>query len=125
MKQNRGNFLESEALAPNSIYNIIVILMLFIIPLSAEDFTHSFTMSKTQPYVKEATLLTLELKQTNPNMVLLFSFDLEQSPNYTFRRVDIKEEDRYHSAYVKYSYLIYPLKSGVIFSGSRKSLFWK
>ena len=117
MKQNRGNFLEFEALAPNIIRSIksnLLLLILFIIPLSAEDFSHKFTIDKNRPYLKEAVILTLELKQTNPNMVLLFSFDLEKSKNYTFRRVDIKEEDRYHSAYVKYSYLIYPLKEGDI-----------
>ena len=117
MKQNRGNLLKSEALTPNIIYSIksnLLILMLLIIPLSAEDFTHKFTIDKTEPYLKEAIVLTLELKQSNPDVVLLFSFDLKKSQNYTFKRIDIKEEDRYHSAYVKYSYLIYPLKSGII-----------
>jgi hypothetical protein len=104
MKQNHGR-----------IYWIWLSLYL-ILPhlLYGEDFSHKFNISKSQPYLKEAVLLTLEIKQTNPNVVLLFSFDLEKSNDYTFRRVDIKEEDGYHSAYVKYSYLIYPLKSGVV-----------
>jgi len=117
MKQNRGNFWKLEALAPNllcSIKSSLLILILLIMPLSAEDFTYNFSLDKRQPYQKEAVLLTLELKQTNPDIVLLFSFDLKKSTNYTFRRIDIKEEDRYHSAYVKYSYLIYPLKVGAI-----------
>jgi hypothetical protein len=127
MRQNRGNLKNilysvgvDRCVNPNTrcvnpnIIKIVLILLFTSITLRAEDFTHNFTINKTQPYIKEGVLLTLELKQTNRDVVLLFSFDLEKSKNYTFRRVDIKEEDRYHSAYLKYSYLIYPLKSGNI-----------
>jgi len=81
----------------------------------AKDFSHTFHVSKTSPYVKEAIILTLDINQTNPNKVLLFNFDLEKSDAYTFQRLDIEETDSYHQAHVHYVYLIYPLKDGKVY----------
>jgi len=92
----------------------IILLFLGVIILHAEDFTHHFNVDKQTPYVKEAVLLTLDLKQTNPEVVLLFNFTINQSEDYTFQRIDIKETDSYHNAQIHYVYLIYPLKSGDI-----------
>ena len=87
---------------------------LFSLMLHAEDFTHTFHVNKTHPYVKEAVILTLDLNQTNPDKVLLFNFDLAKSDAYTFQRLDIQETDSYHQARVHYVYLVYPLKSGTV-----------
>jgi hypothetical protein len=92
-----------------------LLLLLFYSTLAwSEDFSHSFTVDNHQPYVKEAVLLTLKIKQTNHDKVLFFNFDLEKSPNYRFQRVAIQEQGKHHFAYREYSYLIYPLKSGKI-----------
>ena len=77
--------------------------------LNAEDFTYTFNVDKPSPYVKEAVLLTLNLNQTNPDVVMLFNLDLVKSDAYTFQRLDIKETDNYHNTNVEYVYLIYPL----------------
>lgn len=82
--------------------------------LQAEDFTHTFHVDHTQPYVKEAVILTLDINQTNPEKVLLFNFNIVKSDDYTFQRVGIKETDTYHNAQVHYVYLIYPLRPGDI-----------
>jgi len=80
----------------------------------SEDFSYSFILNNHQPYVKEAVLLKLEIKQTNHNKVLFFNFDLEKSDAYSFQRVAIQEQGENHFAYRQYSYLIYPLQSGKI-----------
>ena len=92
----------------------IVIFLLSLSVLYGEDFSHKMQVGNQTPYVKEATVLTLELNQTNADMVLLFNFDLKKSDDYEFIRLDSVEEDAYHNAYFKYIYLLYPLKSGEI-----------
>ncbi len=87
---------------------------LFSLMLHAEDFTHTFHVNKTDPYVKEAVVLTLDLNQTSHDKVLLFDFKIKKSAAYHFQRLDIKETDTGHHAQVHYVYLIYPLKSGKI-----------
>lgn len=104
MKNNLGSL----------IFVYILNLCLFTLVLQAEDFSHTFQVSKTDPYVKEAIILTLDLNQTNPDKVLLFNFDLSKSDDYTFQRLDIQETDSYHNARVHYVYLVYPLKAGII-----------
>lgn len=98
---------------------LTLLVFFFFIVLKAEDFNYTFHIDKPQPYVKEPVILTLELNQTNPNMVLLFNFDLEKSKDYTFQRIDSKETDIHeksglHNAHVDYTYLIYPLTSGEV-----------
>jgi len=98
--------------------NLGKILKLFIalsfVLLSAEDFTYDFHLDKQDPYLKEPVILTLDLKQTNHNIVLLFNFDLRKSDDYLFQRIDTKETDSHHNTQIHYVYLIYPLKSGEI-----------
>ncbi len=99
--------------------SILLLLLICFVFLQAEDFTHTLHADKTDPFVKEAVILTLELKQTNPNIVLMFDFDLRKSENYTFQRLDTQETDNHpgkglHTTYVKYVYLIYPLHAGKI-----------
>jgi len=82
--------------------------------LQAEDFTYTFKVDQPTPYVKEPILLTLDLNQTNHDVVMLFSFDINPSEDYTFQRLDIQKTESYHDAKIHYVYLIYPLKSGDI-----------
>jgi len=89
-------------------------LFLTLTVLFAEDFSHSFKLNNSSPYVKEPVILTLDLNQTNHDIVLLFDFDLKKSDNYFFQRLDLQETDTHHDTKIKYTYLIYPLKEGKI-----------
>ena len=92
---------------------LLPFLLSFII-LQAEDFTYTFNADNQNPYVKEAVVLTLDINQTNHDVVLLFNFSIAKSKDYTFQRLDIQETDSYHDAKIHYVYLIYPLTSGDI-----------
>ena len=91
-----------------------LLFFLSFVLLQAEDFSYTFHIDNKNPYVKEAVLLTLDLTQTNHDVVLLFDFDLAPSKQYSFQRLDIKETDSYHNAKVHYVYLVYPLVSGEV-----------
>ncbi len=82
--------------------------------LAAEDFSYDFHLDKQDPYLKEAVILTLDLKQSNHDIVLMFNFDLQKSDDYFFQRLDTQETDTHHNTQIHYIYLIYPLKSGEI-----------
>jgi len=97
----------------NNLGKTILFLLAFVL-LQAEDFSYNFKVDKTDPYVKEAVILTFDIQQTNKDLVLLFNFDLKKSDNYHFQRLNIKEADSYHNAQIQYEYLIYPLKKGEI-----------
>ena len=97
MKQSLGKF--------------VLFIMGFVL-LQAEDFSYRFHIDNTKPYVKEAVILTFDVKQTNHDIVLLFDFDLKKSDAYSFQRIDIEENDAYHAAEIRYTYLVYPLHSG-------------
>ena len=92
----------------------LLILCIHILLLQAEDFTYKIGIDKQHPYVKEAVLLTVDVNQTNHDIVLLFDFDLEKSDAYSFQRIDIQEIDAYHAAQIRYTYLLYPLQEGHI-----------
>ena len=96
----------------------LVVLFSFVL-LQAQDFTHYLSVDNTQPYVKEPIILSVELKQSNPNIVLMFNFDLAKSKDYSFQRLDTQETDIHptqglHNTKVKYTYLVYPLVSGEV-----------
>lgn len=92
----------------------LLILLISIVTLQAQDFTYTFNIDKQAPYVKEPVILTLDLNQTNHDLVMLFNFKIKKSKDYTFQRLDTQETDSYHNAKVHYIYLIYPLRSGDI-----------
>ncbi len=89
-------------------------LLLSFLSLQAEDFTYTFNLDQPSPYVKEPIILTLDLNQTNHDVVMLFNFTINNSEDYTFQRLDIRETESYHDLKIHYVYLIYPLKSGDI-----------
>jgi hypothetical protein len=98
----------------NSLGNLLALLLFTASVLYAEDFTFARDTDNPAPYVKEGILLSVDLNQTNPDIVLLFNFDLVPSEDYTFQRIDSRESDSYHNAKVHYLYLLYPLKAGEI-----------
>jgi len=105
------NLLTKDTYVNHNLGKKLLFLLSFTL-LQAEDFSYTFHVDNKNPYVKEAVLLTLDLNQTNHNIVLLFDFDLAPSDNYSFQRLDIKETDSYHNAKIHYVYLVYPLVSG-------------
>jgi len=92
----------------------LLLLTLWLVTLQAEDFSFNYHIQKHNPYVKEPLLLSIDLNQTNHDIVLLFNFDLKPSDDYTFQRIDSEETDTHHNAKVHYLYLLYPLKSGEV-----------
>jgi len=80
----------------------------------AEDFSYSFHLDKQDPYLKEPVILTLDLNQSNHDIVLMFNFNLQKNDDYFFQRLDTQETDTHHNTQVRYVYLVYPLKSGEI-----------
>lgn len=101
MKHNLGNILKC--------YFLLSLALLW-----AEDFAYTVKVNTETPYVKEPVLLSVDLNQTNHDIVLLFNFDLKKSQDYAFQRLDAKETDSHHDAKVHYTYLIYPLRSGEV-----------
>lgn len=93
---------------------ILISFFFSFLVLFAEDFSYMIKIDKPKPYLKEAVILTLELNQSNKDVVLLFNFTLKKSDDYTFQRLDIRESDTYHNLKIKYTYLIYPLTLGEI-----------
>lgn len=99
MKHNLGN-----------LWVALCLLYLPAIILQAEDFTYHLRVDKKNPYVKEAVLLTLDVNQTNLDVVLLFDFDLVKNEDYSYQRVDIQEKSNAKALQIRYTYLIYPEK---------------
>jgi len=98
-----------------SLGKIMKLLIILIFTwLNAEDFSYKFHINKHNPYMKEAVTLTLDLKQTNHDIVLLFNFDLCKSDDYFFQRIDSKETNTHHDTQIRYVYMLYPLKVGDI-----------
>ena len=101
MKHNLGKSVK--------FYCIFLFTLLF-----AEDFSYTFQVDKTNPYLKEPVLLTLDLNQTNHDIVVLFQFDLHKNKAYDFQRLNAKITDNHHNTQAHYTYLIHPLKTGDI-----------
>ena len=93
---------------------ILIILVSILSSIFGDDFIYSINTDNKTPYVKEKIIVTLELNQTNKDIVLLFNFDIKKSSDYIFKRLDVIENDKYHNSKIKYIYQIYPLKSGNI-----------
>ena len=87
-------------------------ILLCLVVLQAEDFSYAFKVDKSKPYVQEGIILTLDVNQTNHDVVLLFDFDLKESKDYHFQRIGIKESDAHHAMQIHYTYLLYPLTAG-------------
>jgi hypothetical protein len=82
--------------------------------LYAGDFEYFVKVNTVNPYVKEAVILSFDVNQSNHDIVLFFDFDIEKDPSYEAQRVNIQDDDSYHHAQIRYTYLIYPLQKGAI-----------
>lgn len=95
--------------------NVIIILFLLLTSfLQADDFEYNISIDNKQPFVKEAVLIKINFKQINPNIVLMFNFDLVKRDDYYFKRVHATESDINHNTKASYTYLVYPLKSNEV-----------
>ena len=101
MKNNRGKL-------------ILWLLFWSFLTLNAEDFDAHLETTTLSPYLKEGVVFTLELTQTNPDVVLLFHFTPQKSDDYAFERLGIEENEAKNHLHILYTYLLYPLKTGEI-----------
>ncbi len=97
----------------HSLGSLLLYLLLYITSHAA-DFRYAIHADTHNPYLKEPVSLTIDLNQTNHDIVLLFDFDLQKSNAYTFQRIGIEERDAYHALQIRYTYLLYPLHTGEI-----------
>ena len=100
MKRNRGSLL--------------IVWLLLVVTLTAEDFTYRIAPAKTDPYLKEPVLLRVDLNQTNPAVVLLFQFQVNPSSDYAVRPLYARHNDTLHHTRLSNLYEIYPLRTGDI-----------
>jgi hypothetical protein len=90
-------------------------LILLAVTLYADrGFTYHFTLENTTPYRQEAVLLTLDINQTDASRVMFFEFSPPRSDAYVLYRLDAVEKNVYQKAQIRYTYLLYPLKSGTL-----------
>jgi len=82
--------------------------------VQAKDFNYHIKTSKQEVYIHEPLQLTVDLKQTNPDVVLLFHFTIKKSPNYEVKALLSKYADTLHHIDQHMVYKIYPLKTGDI-----------
>lgn len=93
----------------------VAILIFFSISLVfGQGFTSNALLDKEEAYIKEPVILTFDIHQTDHSKVMFFDFTLTPSEAYEFHRLDAKEVDSYQKAKIHYTYLIYPLQSGII-----------
>jgi hypothetical protein len=93
---------------------IVFLALFFLTFLDAKDLEYKLSVDKKEPFVKEVVILKMELNQLNKSIVLLYDFDLVKSDAYDFKRVEALESDIDNTAKATYTYLVYPLKDGLI-----------
>ena len=91
-----------------------ILILLFTCIMYAEDFTYTPHIETHNPYVKEPVLLSIDLKQTNPNKVLLFQFSVNPNKAYKIHQIKGIIDNTLHHKKHHYLYELYPLKSGDI-----------
>ena len=94
MKQNRGKYW--------------LLFLLLAVVIRAEDFTYNLSISKQNAYLHEPLKLIMDINQTNPNVILLFKFSIQQSNDYKVNIILNKHDENFHHIV----YEIYPLKVG-------------
>ena len=80
--------------------------------LYAEDFAYTIHSNKTEVYLHEPILLSVDINQTNSKPILLFNFNIQKNPAYHIEQIDAKHDTTPHATKVHNLYLIYPLKKG-------------
>ncbi|RRS32333.1 MAG: hypothetical protein P794_01660 [Epsilonproteobacteria bacterium (ex Lamellibrachia satsuma)] len=92
----------------------LFIFFLSAVILHAEDFIYDFHVDTQNPYEKEAVLLSVDLNQSNPDIVLFFHFRIRPSSAYTIEQIGSSQDNTLHHTKIHYLYLLHPLKSGDI-----------
>ena len=91
----------------------IVLLFLFVLMvLHGENFVYDFHISKQDAYEKEALLLSIDLNQTNEEVVLFFHFSIDRNDAFLVEQIDSTQDNTMHHARIHYRYILYPLKTG-------------
>ncbi len=107
------SLLTKDIFVKHSLGRIILYLLCFTL-LQAEDFSYGITASKTKAYLHEPLLLTVDLNQTNPDVVLLFQFDIDKDPDYQVTPLFARNDDTLHHTKHHNVFQLYPLKTGDI-----------
>ncbi|SFZ98852.1 BatD [hydrothermal vent metagenome] len=94
--------------------NIVLFLFVIFMPLHAENFTYDFHVDNSEPYKNEPIFLSVDINQTNPNVVLFFDFAVKESNEYRAVQIDSVQDTTLHHSYIHYLYVLYPLKEGEI-----------
>jgi len=84
------------------------------LPIHAENFTYDFHVDNPTPYKHEPILLSVDINQTNPEVVLFFNFAVKESKNYRAVQIDSVQDTTLHHSYIHYLYVVYPLREGDI-----------
>ncbi len=96
--------------------NVLLFVCLFCLLgiLHAEDLQFKATLDHTDPYLKAPVILSVDINQTNPDIVLLFQFDVVKSDAYLIKQIDALHDDTMYHTHHHYLYRIYPLKTGPV-----------
>jgi len=94
--------------------NSLLFLFAIFMPLHAENFSYDFHVNNPTPYKNEPILLSVDINQTNPEVVLFFNFAVKPSKSYRAVQIDSVQNTTLHHSYIHYLYVLYPLKEGDI-----------
>ncbi len=92
----------------------LLFLFAIILPLQAENFTYDFHVDNPTPYQNEPIRLSVDINQTNPDVVLFFNFAVNPSKAYRVVQIDTVQDTTLHHSYIHYLYVLYPLKEGPV-----------
>ncbi len=107
---------QTDGLAPTKKL-LIAILLIFILPLTIyanSGFEYKISTNNPNPYLKEATIVTIDINQTDHKSVMFFHFFVTKKSHYKSKQIHLKENNSYHNRNKRYTYLIYPLSIGDI-----------
>ena len=99
--------------------NLGRLFLLLLLPLLAfaqsELATHTLSVSKQSPYVKEAVEITFTAVQKDHEYVMFFFLESHQSDNYEITLLNkATKKIGYHNYMTTFTYLLFPLKPGKI-----------
>jgi len=94
--------------------NSLLFLFAIFMPLYAENFSYDFHVNNPTPYKNEPILLSVDINQTNPEVVLFFNFAVKASKAYRVNQIDSVQDTTLHHSNIHYLYVLYPLKEGEI-----------
>jgi len=93
---------------------VLFLILLCITALDAEDFVYDMHTNTQTPYLKESVLLSVDINQSNPDVVLFFHFNIANSDAYDVEQIDSSQDYTLHKTKIHYLYVLHPLKSGDI-----------